>query len=89
MKFLDERTSIQDEIKIFYSLQWKPFLKAAFYDIMSIDRIKKSVLIPFFITLLFLIFNGLGIGYLSNTTLFLGLLILGIPHGAVDQYIRN
>ena len=89
LKFLDERTSIQDEIKIFYSLQWKPFLNAAFYDIMSIDRIKKSVLIPFFITLLFLIFNGLGIGYLSNTTLFLGLLILGIPHGAVDHILEN
>jgi len=89
LAFLDEETKLQDEVKIFYALQWNPFIKAVFYDIFSIDRIKNSILVPLFVTFIFLVFDGLGVGYINDITLLAGLVFIGIPHGAVDHLIEH
>ena len=89
LAFLDEETKLKDEVKIFYALQWKPFIKAVIYDAFSIDRIKNSILVPLFITLIFLVFDGLGIGHINDVILLAGLVFIGIPHGAVDHLIEH
>jgi lycopene beta-cyclase len=89
LAFLDEETKLKDEVKIFYALQWKPFIKAVIYDAFSIDRIKNSILVPLFITLIFLVFDGLGIGHVNDVILLAGLVFIGIPHGAVDHLIEH
>lgn len=89
LAFLDEQTSIFKEVGIFLFLPLKPFLKALFINIYQ------SVYLRLFIVFSFVcIYHAL---YFFDTNLALtaayifliaGMLIIGIPHGAVDHLLH-
>jgi len=92
LKFMDEKTSIFQDIKILISLPFKPFLKAWKFDI----TVKlKPLIIP-------IILIALALGLLISNSMFpnqfkwvesilfiLGLITVGIPHGAVDHLLES
>ncbi|MDG1756786.1 MAG: beta-carotene 15,15'-dioxygenase, Brp/Blh family [Bacteroidia bacterium] len=87
--FLDEESSLSNELKIFYSLQWKPFIVAALKVLWNINnQIFKSFL-PLLLSILFLAFQSLNMTYLTDVFLVTGLLLIGIPHGAIDHLIET
>jgi lycopene beta-cyclase len=87
--FLDEESSLSNELKIFYSLQWKPFIVAALKELWNINnQIFKSFL-PLVLSILFLAFQSLNMTYLTDVFLVTGLLLIGIPHGAIDHLIET
>jgi len=92
LKFLDEKTTLIQDIRIFLTLPIKPFLKAVVWVVSS--RMQK-LLTPFLLLLLSIlmlliykttpqIFNGL-----QNTMFTIGMFLVGIPHGAVDHLLET
>ncbi len=92
LNFMDEKTSIFQDIKILSSLPFKPFLKAWKFDI-SVKL--KPLIIP-------IILIALALGLLISNSVFpnqfkwvesllfiLGLITVGIPHGAVDHLLES
>ena len=87
--FLDEKSRLSNELKIFYSLQWKPFIVAALKELWgSNNQILKSF-IPLILSILFLVFQTLNMTYLTDSILLAGLLLIGIPHGAIDHLLET
>ena len=88
--FLDEKSSVAEEVKIFASLPIIPFLKACFIYLTS--YIKKGYLFTMGCMLVYFLINlvspnvAAGFGY---TGLIAGLLVVGIPHGAVDHLLLD
>ena len=86
--FLDEKSGVSEEVKIFASLPIVPFLKACV--IYWTSYIKKGYLFTIGGMLLYFLLNlvspnvATGFGY---TGLIAGLLVVGIPHGAVDHLL--
>ncbi len=86
--FLDEKSSVTEEVKIFASLPIVPFLKACF--IYWTNYIKKGFLFTMGYMLVYFLLNLMspnmanGFGYAG---LIAGLLAVGIPHGAVDHLL--
>jgi lycopene beta-cyclase len=92
LRFLDEKTSITQDVRLLASLPFKPFLKALRYDISA--RYQQS-LMPLLVLLLSL---GMWLLFHASPTVFnwvepvlflVGLLIVGIPHGAVDHLLES
>ena len=89
LKFLDEKTTIPEDIKIFSRLPIGIFLRA-----LSLYFIKSKAFRPFlilcFVCILFLLSDFPDkqniVGF---TTLFIGMVCVGIPHGAVDHLIES
>jgi lycopene beta-cyclase len=90
--FLDEKTTLIQDIRIFLTLPIKPFLKAVGW--VASSRIQKSIT-PFILLLLSMlllliykttpqIFNWIQISIFS-----VGLFLVGIPHGAVDHLLET
>jgi lycopene beta-cyclase len=86
--FLDEKSKVAGEVKIFTSLPIVPFLKACF--IYWTSYIKKGYLFTIGCMLVYFLLNWVspivatGFGYAG---LIGGLLVVGIPHGAVDHLL--
>jgi lycopene beta-cyclase len=86
--FLDEKSKVAGEVKIFTSLPIAPFLKACF--IYWTSYIKKGYLFTIGCMLVYFLLNWVspsvatGFGYAG---LIGGLLVVGIPHGAVDHLL--
>ena len=86
--FLDEKSTVSEEVKIFTSLPIVPFLKACF--IYWTSYIKKGYLFTIGCMLVYFLLNWVspnvatGFGYAG---LIAGLLVVGIPHGAVDHLL--
>lgn len=87
LQFLDQKTSLRDDVKIFYHLPWVPFLKALhiwcrrYYSVLGI-----YLFIAFYLTLRddFPVIDVLGL-----ITLLIGLILVGIPHGALDHLVES
>ncbi len=92
LRFLDEKTSITQDVRLLASLPFKPFLKALWCDISV--RHQQS-LMPLLVLLLslgmWLLFHvSPTVFYWVEPILFLiGLLLVGIPHGAVDHLLGS
>ena len=87
MRFLEHKTSLREELHIFYQLPWRPFLTALvvwgrkFYRQLGI-----------FIYLLVVAFfspDKIWIDFFSLGILLLGLIAVGIPHGALDHLVES
>jgi Brp/Blh family beta-carotene 15,15'-monooxygenase len=88
--FLDEKSSVAEEVKIFASLPIIPFLKACVIYLSS--YIKKGYLFTFGCMLVYFLINLVSpnvAGWFGYTGLIAGLLIVGIPHGAVDHLLLD
>ena len=86
--FLDEKSTLTAEVKIFASLPIVPFLKACVaYGTNRVTK-KHGYVIGFMLGYFFIQFLNPSIaavvGYVG---LFAGLLLVGIPHGAVDHLL--
>lgn len=87
--FLDEKTSFGQEIKIFASLPIFTFIKSLFIHLKKINALR--YLFSFVGVLIYFIlqyFNNvisLNFGYFL---IIIGLLLFGIPHGAVDHLLK-
>jgi len=85
--FLDEKSTLSQEAKIFSKLPIYPFLWAIG------QRLKRSKLkdltILFFLSVFFLLVQpGSGIGFIvSMAVLGIGMIAIGIPHGALDHLL--
>ena len=85
MRFLDEKTTIWEDIKMFYKLPIAVFLKACV--VLGYKKLKPGIILfsPLF---LFFILNAFSSSIAVNTIyvlLLLGLVLVGIPHGAMDH----
>jgi lycopene beta-cyclase len=89
LKFLDEKTSLSEDIKIFSRLPIGIFLRAlALYFIKS--KAFRPFLILCFVCIIYLLADFPGIqNIVGYTTLFIGMVCVGIPHGAVDHLIES
>lgn len=89
LNFLDEKSKVIEELKMFFKLQIGIFLKSLWY--WTLWRMKKFVVPILMILLVFLpsgppTAHGLQIPLYQICILILGLLLIGIPHGALDHY---
>lgn len=87
-KFLDEKTTLYEEFKIFVSLPFSPFLKALYsYLKTKIDLRYRLAFFFVFLYLLISVFNPNAAKILSYIVLSIGLIGFGIPHGAIDHLL--
>ena len=88
LKFLDEQTSFKEDLTMFYKLQIGIFIKSIFYWFYWKF---KNLFFPILMILYILLEESNASNELLNlssnnlTVLTFGLLILGIPHGALDH----
>jgi lycopene beta-cyclase len=88
--FLEERTSLLEEIRIFISLPIKPFLKALLLYLKNKNGLRYIIALVAFITYALLSLFDLQIAqYFNYLLLVIGLLWIGIPHGALDHKLST
>ncbi|MDA8628772.1 beta-carotene 15,15'-dioxygenase, Brp/Blh family [Bacteroidia bacterium] len=87
LKFLEEKTSVREDIQVLASLPKWPFIRQAFKDIYASFTTNIRVFIPLLASLFFILFDWLDLQFLSYTFLVLGLVLVGIPHGAMDHIL--
>ena len=92
LKFLDEKTTIKEELSMFSKLQIGIFIKSVFYWFYW--KVEKSIfpLLMIFYLLLDSSIPNDDLIYLSNSNLFIiivGMLAIGIPHGALDHLTES
>jgi lycopene beta-cyclase len=89
MRFLDEKTRFWEEISLFWSLPWRPFLAAAGKKILQAPTARPVALA--LLTLLFLLLSPLPAvqSSVAYGLFALGLIAVGIPHGAVDHLLDS
>ena len=88
--FLEEKSSWRDELQIFASLPFKPFLLALKVYLKS--RISLRYVFAAFTVLLYQVIDLYSYEvatYFSYALLFVGMLWLGIPHGALDHLLSK
>jgi Brp/Blh family beta-carotene 15,15'-monooxygenase len=88
LNFLEEKTTLKEDVKIFSTLPFFTFFKALIHDLTSNIKHEIAVL---FLTILIVVLQLLN-PMISNTfSILLGLLALflrGIPHGALDHLLE-
>lgn len=92
LRFLDERSAFLDELRIFLSLPKLPFIKALFTDLFYRHRKSIPTFVVLFFTLglwLFFSFTPTTYSLVEPWILGVGLLLWGIPHGAVDHLVEG
>ena len=88
-RFLDEKTSIGEEVSIFRSLPFGPFIRSLARRMWH-SRFAGSVgLMLVTIIMMLLQFTGALHPYIVHGLLIGGLVTLGIPHGAVDHLVET
>ncbi len=87
IEFLREESSGMKELRILGSLPILPFVKAAILD--TFYRLPILKLLPLFLAMAFLILDALNLVFISNGLLLLGLILVGIPHGAIDHLLES
>lgn len=87
--FLDEKTSLSQDISLFYVLPWKPFLYVLYKKYLTPECLHSSIL-------LFIVLCFIWLGYYTPFQIEIGyvvfllwLLFVGIPHGAVDHLLET
>lgn len=89
LKFLDQKTTLKEDIHLFAKLPWAPFIQALFKLIPTMTWFR-----PLVVLLLSILLFTLGsspptqdvVGYGLFIT---GLITVGIPHGAVDHLLET
>lgn len=87
LKFLDERTSVREDLSILLSLPFRPFLAALGIELQANFTRYKHILLPVVLSALSVLFPGL-----QPTVYFLlvaGLILVGLPHGALDHVVET
>lgn len=86
LDFLDEQTKLGQELRIMATLPIGPFVFAAIKDLLAqLFLFFRRGNSAFYMTLLFLVLQFFHLEGWSNIILVLGLLTVGMPHGALDH----
>ncbi|MFN5007740.1 MAG: beta-carotene 15,15'-dioxygenase, Brp/Blh family, partial [Ignavibacteria bacterium] len=88
LQFLEEKTSFIEDIAIFMALPKALFMKYAIKDIFALLSRNLLGLIPLSTSLIFLLCEYLGLGLLNWIILAIGMIVIGIPHGAMDHVLN-
>jgi lycopene beta-cyclase len=91
-RFLDEKSTLKEELKMFSTLPIKPFLSAFIVDVFKAKkRDWKPVLLLVIAFSLLAVqqINSIVFEWTNNLLLLIGLLAIGIPHGAVDHLLTS
>jgi lycopene beta-cyclase len=88
--FLDERTSLLQELKIFASLPIFPFLRALYVYLKTENWLRYILSFSMVICYFFISYwNEIYATYFSYLAILIGLLLVGIPHGALDYLLSK
>jgi len=86
LNFLDEKSTLLQEIRLMSTLPILLFLKAAFLDALGKFRsFLEKCSVAFYMSCILLVFQYFQLGMLSNIIMIFGLLSIGLPHGALDH----
>jgi lycopene beta-cyclase len=92
LQFLDEKTTLIQDIRIFLTLPIKPFIRAVGWVVSS--RMQK-IIIPILLLLLSILMlliyktTPLIFNWIQIIMFTVGLFLVGIPHGAVDHLLET
>jgi lycopene beta-cyclase len=89
LTFLDEKTHVGEEIAIFARLPIRPFLQAAWRNIKTSMLFRPLILTLLCITLSFIPETDTLTLQVVNVMIILGMVAIGIPHGAVDHLLDS
>ena len=92
LQFLDEKTTLIQDIRIFLTLPIKPFLKAVGWVVSSsIQRLITPLLLLLLSILMLLMYKTTPqiFNWLQITMFTIGMFLVGIPHGAVDHLLET
>ena len=92
LQFLDEKTTLIQDIRIFLTLPIKPFLKAVGWVVSSrMQRLIKPFILLLLSLLLLLLFKTVPhiFNFIQITMFTVGMFLVGIPHGAVDHLLET
>jgi len=88
--FLDEKSTLAQEFKIFASLPILPFLKALYVYFKNENWLRYFVAFLIVVTYLVLAnWNHQVAAYFNYSVLIIGMLYIGIPHGALDHLLTK
>ncbi len=91
-RFLDEKSTLKEELKMFSTLPIKPFLSAFIVDVFKAKKRDWMPILLLVIALSLLLsqqVNPTFFEWTNNLFLISGLLAIGIPHGAVDHMLTS
>lgn len=88
LQFLEEKTSFIEEIAVFMALPKVLFMKYAIKDIYTNFFRNAIGLLPLSTSLIFLLCEYLGLVLLNWIILAIGMIVIGIPHGAMDHVLN-
>ena len=88
LQFLEERTSFVEDITIFMALPKVLFMKYAIKDIFANLTRNAFGLLPLGISLMFLFCEYVELSPLNWIILAIGMIVIGIPHGAMDHVLK-
>ena len=88
LQFLEEKTSFIEEIEVFMALPKVLFMKFAIKDIYANYTRNAIGLLPLSTSLIFLLCEYLELGVLNWIILAIGMIVIGIPHGAMDHVLN-
>ena len=92
LSFLDEKTTIVEDLKIFSTLPLLPFLRALKLDLHTRFIYLRNPVVLLLITLSLLGLQNTTGAFFHWVQLLLGaagFLLVGIPHGAIDHLLKN
>lgn len=87
LKFLEEKTSLKEDLRVLGSLPKRPFIKQAMFDMFTSVSAHFKAILPIVAALFLWLLNGLGLEEFSFAFLGFGLALVGIPHGAMDHVL--
>ena len=88
LRFLDEKTSLTEDILLFIALPWTPFLQALVQKFITLSWLRPLLLTCLTIMLYALGYNTNSQQIIGYGILVIGLFVVGIPHGAVDHILE-
>ena len=88
LQFLEERTSFVEDISIFMALPKVLFINFAIKDIFAQFSHNPVGLLPLGISLMFLFCEYVELSLLNWIILAIGMIVIGIPHGAMDHVLK-
>ena len=88
LQFLEERTTFIEEISIFMALPKTLFMKYAMKDISSGIAQHTFGFLPLIVSLFFLLFKHYELDSINWSVLAIGMILIGIPHGAMDHVLK-
>ena len=89
LKFLDEKTTVWEEVVLFSKLPLIPFLSALFQLFIHSKSFRPAMLIVICLALFVLGNQTTAQNILGYGLLFIGFVTVGIPHGAIDHLIES